>query len=73
MNDMFPDECGGHPAKIFNNSWDAQQFTYSLMRQGIPFRMKFITPPKRLKLPFQTAVILLGVEELQPLRDETYH
>ena len=73
MSEMFPDEHQGQPAKIFNSSWDAQQFTYSLMRQGIPFRMKFITPPKRLRLPFQTAVILLNIDELHPLFDETYH
>jgi hypothetical protein len=73
MSNLFPDEHQGMPAKIFDSSWAAQQFTHSLTRRGIPFRMKFITPPKRLKLPFQTAVILLGIENLQPRGEETYH
>ena len=57
----FTDVYQEFPARIFGTVAEAQVFTAMLARLEISHRVILDTPPKRLKLPIQTIVILLDV------------
>jgi|TARA_R110002110_G_scaffold124378_1_gene301711 hypothetical protein len=59
MLSKFTDVYQEFPARIFNTIAEAQVFTAMLARLEISHRVILDTPPKRLKLPIQTIVILL--------------
>ena len=59
MLDEFTDVYQEFPARIFDTVAEAQVFTAMLARLEISHRVILDTPPKRLKLPMQTIVILL--------------
>jgi hypothetical protein len=59
MLNKFTDVYQDFPACIFNTIAEAQVFTAMLARLEISHRVILDMPPKRLKLPVQTIVILL--------------
>ena len=59
MLNKFTDVYQDFPARIFNTIAEAQIFTAMLARLEISHRVILDMPPKRLKLPIQTIVILL--------------
>jgi hypothetical protein len=59
MLSEFTDVYQEYPARIFDTVTEAQVFTAMLARLEISHRVILDTPPKRLKLPMQTIVILL--------------
>jgi len=59
MLDEFTDVYQEFPARIFDTVAEAQVFTAMLARLEISYRVILDTPPKRLKLPMQTVVVLL--------------
>jgi hypothetical protein len=59
MLNKFTDVYQDFPARIFNTIAEAQIFTAMLARLEISHRVILDMPPKRLKLPVQTIVILL--------------
>lgn len=69
LNDLIlPDALLGNefvdcPAKIFTSAAKATAFTSQLMELQISFMTRIVMPPKRLGLPMQTIVVLLGTEE----------
>jgi len=61
MLDEFTDVYQEFPARVFGTVAEARVFMAALARLEINHRVIFDTPPKRLKLPIQTIVILLDV------------
>lgn len=59
MLSKFTDVYQEFPARIFDTIAEAQVFTAMLARLEISHRIVLDMPPKRLKLPVQTIVILL--------------
>ena len=56
------------PAKTFENSVDAEAFMQVLRQLDISYMVQFDRPPKRLKLPPRTVVVLLGVGDYNDTR-----
>jgi hypothetical protein len=63
MLNKFTDVYQEFPARIFGTVAEAQVFTAALARLEINHRVILDTPPKRLKLPIQTIVILLDASD----------
>jgi hypothetical protein len=59
MLSEFTEDHMGWPARIFDSVAEAQIFMAMLARMEISHRVILDTPPKRLRLPMQTVVILL--------------
>ena len=60
--EQFVDEYQEFPARIFDTVAEATAFTAMLARLEISYRVILDTPPKRLRLPMQTVVVLLDTE-----------
>jgi hypothetical protein len=60
MLSEFTDSYKERPAKVFTSTREATAFTALLARLEIPYRIQLRNPPKRLNLPMETVVILLG-------------
>ena len=63
MLSEFTDVYQEFPARIFGTVAEARVFMAALARREINHRVIFDTPPKRLKLPVQTVVILLDISD----------
>jgi len=62
MRCEFIDEHHGCPARCFATTAEAAAFTALLARLEISHRVFLDLPPRRLKLPMQTIVVLLETE-----------
>lgn len=58
--DQFTGSYLDFPARAFGTIHEAQAFTALLARMEISHRVILDTPPKRLNLPMQTIVVLIG-------------
>jgi len=63
MREEFTDTYKTQPAKIFTSTLAAMEFTALLARLDISYWVKLVQPRKRLKLPMQTIVVLVGVSD----------
>ncbi len=58
-NNVFPDKVDGLHARVFGTMTEAAVFASMMRRINISYRMKIITPPKRLKQRPTIAVMLV--------------
>ena len=65
-----PDE---YPARFFDSTLEAQAFANDLARQNIPHRIELKTYRKRLGIPMQTVVIVLGVAFIEAHPLDSFH
>lgn len=65
----FTEHFDGFPAKVFDTTREAQEFTRMLMQLDMSYAVRIIEPRKRLMLPMQTVVMVLGHEDNYALRN----